>query len=109
MRSRYNLVICSELYLPADIFSCNEVILSSSNSKAGTVSADTSSTFAGLSAGLQEATKTELRPAVAMVPLVMKSLLFIIVTLDTKNTMYGSKQKINIIMLPGLVFDGTCR
>jgi hypothetical protein len=64
---------------------------------------------AGLSAGLQEATKTELRPAVAMVPLVMKSLLFIIVTLDTKNTMYGSKQKINIIMLPGLVFDGTCR
>jgi hypothetical protein len=73
-------------------------MLSSFNSKSGIVSADTPSTFTGLSAGLQEVTNMELRPAVAIVLLVIKSLLFIIVSLDTKNTMYSSKQKINIIV-----------
>jgi hypothetical protein len=96
IRSRYNLVICSELYLPEAIFSCNEVIFSSFSSKSGIVSADTPSTFTGLSVGLQEAANTELSPAVAMVLLAIKSLLFIIVSLGTKNTMYRSKQKINI-------------
>src|SRR4030095_15706101 len=49
MRSRYNLVICSELYLPATIFSCNDETLSSFNSKSGIVSADIVASFAGLS------------------------------------------------------------
>jgi hypothetical protein len=56
---------------------------------------------------LQEATNTELRPAVAIVLLVIKSLLFIVLSLGTKNTMYSSKQKINIILLPASVMIAT--